>query len=38
MQSTKLKSIMAIALSSAMLFSAAACGTSDKADADSGFR
>ena len=33
MQSTKLKSIMAIALSSAMLFATAACGTSDKADA-----
>lgn len=33
MQSTKLKSIMAIALSSAMLFANAACGTSDKADA-----
>ena len=35
MQSTKLKSIMAIALSSAMLFATAACGTSDKAG-DSG--
>lgn len=33
MQSTKLKSIMAIVLSSAMLFATAACGTSDKADA-----
>lgn len=33
MQSTKLKSVMAIALSSAMLFATAACGTSDKADA-----
>lgn len=33
MQSTKLKSMMAMALSSAMLFATAACGTSDKADA-----